>query len=266
MRTPTTVHRIGRGTAANEVRTPPRAPVRAMQVVEALAQAKGDLSLAALSTALALPKTSLLHLMRALEAARYVRRVPAGFQLGVASYRLAAMIDASDGFANSTQQVLQELLLHTRETVLLGQFASDRLSGIYIERLPSPQPVRFTPDLNIGRPLYCTALGKTLLAFGGQETLETYLRSVKLTRFTTRTLTSRRALRAELAEVRAKGIARSADEMLEGGGALAAPVFDDEGEIRMVLVIAAPTARLLTHGHKWSTLLKDAAARLSGMS
>ncbi|WP_162593019.1 IclR family transcriptional regulator [Variovorax sp. PBL-E5] len=265
MRTSTVVHRIDRGTAAVEVRTPPRAPARAMQVVEALAQSRDGLSLAALSAALALPKTSLLHLMRALEAARYVQRVPAGFQLGVGSYRLAAMIDATNGFAHSSQQVLHELLQQTRETVLIGQFAPDRLSGIYIDRLPSPQAVRFTPDLNIGRPLYCTAMGKVLLAFAGDETLATYLQSVRLSRFTDRTLTSKRALRAELAEVRANGFARSADEMLEGGGALAAPVFDQEGRIRMSLVIAAPTARLLAHGGKWSTLLKDAAAGLSGV-
>ncbi|MGT2434032.1 helix-turn-helix domain-containing protein (plasmid) [Cupriavidus basilensis] len=63
-------------------RTPPRAPVRAMRVLEALSHEKDGMSLAAISVELEVPKTSALHLLRALEVAGYVRRTPAGFVLG----------------------------------------------------------------------------------------------------------------------------------------------------------------------------------------
>jgi IclR family KDG regulon transcriptional repressor len=259
------IHRSGHVAPTPETRQPPRAPVRSMQVMEALARAREGLSLAALSIALELPKTSLLHLLRALEAARYVRRVPAGFQLGERSYLLAALIDATDGFSNASQQVLLELLQQTRETVLLGKFTPGRMMAAYFERLPSPQPMRFTPELNEDRPLYCTAMGKVLLAFSPEKTVNAYLRSVTLQRFTPHTVRSKQALRDELASARQQGMALSVDEMVEGGGSLAAPVLDGEGRIRMALVIAAPSARLLPHSAAWAVLLKKGVERLSGM-
>ena len=51
---------------------PPRAPLRVMQVIATLAKHRDGLSLAQLSEALQLPKTSLFSLLRSLESGGYV--------------------------------------------------------------------------------------------------------------------------------------------------------------------------------------------------
>jgi IclR family transcriptional regulator, KDG regulon repressor len=259
-----TVHRSGRATSA-VLRQPPRAPVRSMQAIQILATAREGLTLAALSAALKLPKTSLLHLLQALEAAHYVKREKGVFQLGAGSRQLAALIGTGDGFPSASREVMHELLEQTRETVLLGRFADGHTAARYFERLPSPQTMRFTPDLHEDRPLYCTAMGKVLLAYAPEAETQAWLKSATFERFTPRTVRSRKALRKELSRVRAQGIALSADEMFEGGAALATPVFDNAGDIRMALVIAAPSARLLPRSAAWAELLKKGAARLSGL-
>lgn len=236
-----------------------------MAVVEALARAQQPLPLAALSAQLRLPKSSLLYLLQALETARYVQRTPDGFALGDATYRLASQIDVTDEFTAVTRHVMRDLLQKTRETVLLGQFGPDRLSGIYIKSLTSPQEVRFTPTVSVTKSLYSTAMGMTLLAFAGEGVLQAYLRTVQLKAFTPHTVTTQRELRKRLTEIRHRGYAVSVEQTMIGGSAVAAPVFDRDGAIIMVLVIAAPTQRLVANVSAWAALLIEGAGHLSGI-
>lgn len=245
-------------------RDPPRAPVRVMQVLEALSTTRAAVSLASLSTQLSLPKTSLMHLLRSLESGGYVRRVDAGYKLGQRSFRLAASIGTSTVFEEVAADVLQALRDATQETALLGAFSADRRSAVYVERRASPQAMRFAPEVGEQRPLYSSGLGKLLLAFAAPEFVETYLRSVKLVPHARRTLRTRAALRQALAEIRATGVSVSIDEMADGGSAIAAPVFGARGEIHAALVLAVPTARFLTQRRKLEALLRKGAEELSG--
>jgi DNA-binding IclR family transcriptional regulator len=245
-------------------REPPRAPVRAMQVIETLAQTRAAMSLAGLSAQLALPKTSLMHLLRALEAAGYVRRSEGGYKLAQRSFRLAAAIGTSTVFEEVAADVLQSLRDATQETTLLGAFSADGGFAVYTDRRASPQAVRFAPEVGEQRPLYSSGVGKLLLAFSDPEVVAAYLKSVKLVPHARRTLRTKAALMEALARIRAEGIAVSIDEMADGGSAIAAPVLGAQGEIRAALVIAAPTARFLTHREKLEALLRKGAQELSG--
>lgn len=258
------VHRAD-GRATSAVRTPPRAPVRAMQVLEALAVARGPLSLAALSVSLELPKTSAMHLLRALEAAGYIRRTAAGFEIGPASVRLAAKIGPGKDLDGSVREVLQDLLEATQETILLGTFTDDRRCAVYTQRLASPLPVRFTPEVGGQRPLYASGIGKLLLAFSPPTFVDEYLARTKLERVTPKTVSTRAALHRQLQHVRRVGLALSVDEMADGGSALAAPVFDRQGDVVFAVVIAAPTGRMLERRTTFEVVLRQAADRLSGL-
>lgn len=234
-----------------------------MQVLEVMAEGQGPVSLAAISTRLQVPKTSAMYLLRALEQAAYIQRTPTGFQLGVSSYRLAAKIRTANGFEKASQQVLQELLDTTKETILLGGFTEDQRAAVYTTRYPSPQSVRFAPEVGEQRPLYASGLGKLLLAFSPDEFVADYLRKVKLEKLTDSTVSSKQALKAQLAVVRATGVSSSIDEMAHGGSALAAPVFDQQGKLHCGLLIAAPTARMKAHRAMFEAVLSESAVRLS---
>lgn len=236
-----------------------------MQVLEVLAASGSGLSLGALAAALSVPKTSLFALLGALDAAEYVRRTSTGFQLATASFRLAAAIGSVDAFDISSKQVMEELHRLTGESVLIGRLGDDKSGAVYLQRLSSPQAVSFTPALNERRPLYCTSIGKTLLACSPPSIVNAYLNSTEFKRFTPRTITSKRKLREELRRVQAAGFAVSMDEMVDGGAALAAPIFGEDGYVALALVIAAPTHRLMSKQASWSLALKDSAKSLTGL-
>ncbi|VCU68503.1 Acetate operon repressor [Pigmentiphaga humi] len=258
-------HRVLKSAADTAPRTPPRAPVRAMQVVEVLADSKESLSLAALSAHLGLPKTSLMHLLRALEASSHVVRTEAGYALGERSFRLAARIGARDFFETAAPQILRQIRQSTLETVLLARLTEDRRSAVYFLILPSPQPVRFVPEVEEPRPLHATAAGKLLLACSPEDISAEIIANLRLDRHTPNTIVSKAALRKHLAEIRTNGVSLSIDETAEGGSALSAPVYDQSGRLYCAVVIATPTARMKANQRFLRSVLVDGAARLSAL-
>lgn len=243
--------------------SPPRSPHRAMQVIEHLASERDGLTLGALSSALELPKTSLLQLLRALEGSGYVQRHGGVYLLGPASFRMGTLITSNNSAIGASRAVLQHLLEQSGESVLLGGFTADRKFGVYTERLESPHAIRFAPAVGEQRPLYCTGIGKALLAFSPASEAAEYIRTLKLQRYTKHTLGSKAALAEELARIRQRGVAVSIEEMVEGGAAIAAPVFEAGGGLRGCVVIAAPAARLRAHGPELERLIRQGGERLS---
>lgn len=228
-----------------------------------IAKRGGPSSLAELSTRSTIPKSSLVQLLQALEEARYVARLAGGYALGAGSHRLAAAIGAGHSAQAAARDALEALANSTRETALLGRFGPDRRSARYTDRVSSTQPVRFTPELDEPRPLHCTALGKVLLAWSPPAVAQQALRGAPLERFTDRTIWRKAALTKELNRVRSAGYARSIDEMVEGGGALAAPVLDAAGREPWALVIAAPSHRIARNETAWVELLTRHASELT---
>lgn len=240
-----------------------RAPARALQVVELLADARTAVSLSTLSTRLGMPKTSAMHLLRALAGGAYVQRTQAGYELGVASYRLATRLGATNYFEQAMRPVLQAMFEATGESIVLGVVSDDRRSAVYTTSLPSRQAFRFAPQVGEHRPLYATGVGKLLLAFAPAAFLDEYLRHIRIERFTPKTVATKTALREQLKRIRDTGMAVSVDEMVLGGSSLAAPVFEADGSASTALLIAMPTVRFGANRRRFEAVLMDGAAKLS---
>ena len=99
---------------------PPRAPTRAMRVIEALAVRPDGLALAELGRDLGLPKTSLFSMLRALESEAYVENAGGVYRLGPAALRLGALIGGGDTLERKLSPLLAPVVKKAEETVLLA--------------------------------------------------------------------------------------------------------------------------------------------------
>ncbi len=93
-------------------------------------------------------------------------------------------------------------------------------------------------------PVYCTGVGKVLLAWEPEEEVRRFLASIPLLRFTPNTLTDPEALIRELRSVRARGYAVDREERERGVRCVAAPVRDSQGRVVAALSVCAPASRL----------------------
>ncbi len=241
---------------------PPRAPVRVMQVISALAGQRDGLSLAQLSEALQLPKTSLFSLLRALEAGGYVMSENGHHRLGPETYSLAAAIQKTDGFPGNVRPWLSELHKACNETVLVGVPSNDWTQLIYVDVIEASSWLRYSANVGARRPLYSTSLGLTMLAFASPERQQHYMASTPLNAVTHHTITSRTALQQALRQIRAEGCACSSGS-IEGATGVSAPVFDSSGELQAAVGMAGPTARYERNAEHFEALVVRCGEQMS---
>lgn len=116
--------------------------------------------------------------------------------------------------------------------------------AISIEKFDSPQPVGLDARLGGVMPLHCTGVGKTLLAYHGEELLDQIAHPPGLARMTTHTLDSLPQLRRELDRIREQGYAVDQEEAVEGLSCVAGPVFNHLGQVVAAFSVAGPATRL----------------------
>lgn len=79
--------------------------------------------------------------------------------------------------------------------------------------------------------MYCTSLGKAILAFSDEETRQQVISRIKFHRKTGRTIMDKEALLAELERVKEQGYALDAREVEEHMECVGAPVFGSDGSV-----------------------------------
>lgn len=132
------------------------------------------------------------------------------------------------------------LAKETGETIHLSIL--DGHEVIYIEKIDSDQPIRAYSMVGGRAPAYAVATGKALLAAQQESIWDTL--PAQLTRYTSKTIVEREALKAELAKVVRAGYAINRGEWRADVGGLAAPIFNGFDRPIAAVGISGPLARL----------------------
>jgi DNA-binding IclR family transcriptional regulator len=137
---------------------------------------------------------------------------------------------------------LQELNQQTRETIHLT--VRHGLSAVYVEKLDSPEPLRIHSRIGAAVPLYCTAVGKVMLAYMAPDERDKVIRQLELKKLTPNTAGSLQELEAELYRVRKNGYACDLEEHELHIRCVAAPIWDHAGGVHASVSITAPMVRM----------------------
>jgi IclR family KDG regulon transcriptional repressor len=136
---------------------------------------------------------------------------------------------------------LRELAFGQSVNAHLGVFYGNR--ALYLHREVGGGSVIIGEVVGLREPAYCTALGKTLLAFLPDAAFESYLSKEEFIPFTAYTIVDTARLRTERARIRKDGFAISDQEAHEGVIGVGAPVTDFIGEARAAISISVPKSR-----------------------
>ncbi len=141
------------------------------------------------------------------------------YALGPAALRLGAIIAADAGVLAAARPVAAELMLRTGETVMLATLDERSAEALYLDVIYSQQDIRYSPRVGSRWPLYCTGMGRALLAFQEPSFIHRYLAETDMLRRTPRTVTERTRLRRIIDEVRGSGVVVTQGEHTIGAGA-----------------------------------------------
>lgn len=240
-----------------------QAVLRALSLLKAFSPERPERSLAELTQAVGLNKTTAYRLLSALESEGLVERAPGGdgYRLGPELLALGSRALRAGELRAASRAELLELAQRTRETATL-EVRVDRDVLILDEAL-GPHVLGSTPSIGTRWPAHATSTGKVLLAHMGAAELEEWLKG-PLAAPTPRALTDRVALRRELARVHERGVAVSLEELEPGFVAVGAPVRSAPGDVVAAISVGGPKGRLAAG--RLSVLMRDvpaAAARVS---
>jgi len=241
----------------------PRSVLRLLRIFEPAATTRDGHTLAQISSLIGSPKSSMLMLLRPLVASGYLLHIDGRYRLGPAAFRLAADILSTRDFNQLMRPFMEDLVARSRESVFLATVGRDPRLFAYVERIDSPQAIRYSVPIGSMRPLYCSAAGLALLAFQDEAWRESYLRGTQIKPLTGRTVTSKTVIRQNLEKIRAEGLAISVGEAIPGAAGIAAPIVNADGSVSAALLIAAPVDRFQHDLPVLRKLIKEVAARAS---
>ena len=164
------------------------------------------------------------------------------YRLGAAMFRLG--FQALDGLElrSLARPAMEGLGTTTGETVHLGALEDGDI--VYIEKVESQHPVRTVSRIGAIATLHCAAVSKAILAFLPEAELNTLLASHELTKRTDHTLTTRKALEADLVLTRERGYALDDEENEPGIHCVSAPIFSGDREVAGSMSVSTPISRI----------------------
>jgi IclR family transcriptional regulator, pca regulon regulatory protein len=168
------------------------------------------------------------------------------YRLGLRVTDLGMAALNSTGLREHSRPYIQELRQRTSYAVSLAVL--DGADILYVDRAPSFRHGRGRSDLDLHPgsrlPAYCTSMGKLLLANLPDPEQRELFTSMKLTKRGPNTITSKRALRDELEEVRTAGFAVNDEELGPELYSISAPVRNEDREVVAAIDMAAHSSMI----------------------
>jgi|HubBroStandDraft_6_1064221.scaffolds.fasta_scaffold108307_3 DNA-binding IclR family transcriptional regulator len=242
---------------------------RAMSLFELLANAQRGMTLSELSRKLSIPKSTTHYLLHTLVTRGYIQRGAGGrhYLLGLRFSDVASTSPAELNLRTMAtpflRQMTTRLNLTSTATILRGA------EGVIIARIESLQDTGGGAWIGRHVDLHCTAQGKALISTLTEEHLNRLFAGRELAHYTSKTILSLAALKADLTRVRANGFALNDEEQVFGLRAIAVPVIDPIGAVVASVSVRGstsqiPLSRVPQIARDVMLVARDLSQRLSG--
>lgn len=226
--------------------------MRLLLLLEEVARAGVPVAPSTLVEALDLPKPTIHRLLTKAEQEGFLQRDVDGRSYGPGQRlrRLSTNTLSSQRMRTERLLIMKGLSETVGETCNLA--APGRFAMVYLDRVETHWPLRIQFPVGTEVPFHCTASGKMYLSSLRSDKLDRLLGWLELEPLTSRTITDKAALKAELAQTRKRGYATDDVEFMADMVAIAVPIRDVTGRLLTTLSIHAPTQR-----HSAESLVED---------
>jgi IclR family transcriptional regulator, KDG regulon repressor len=235
---------------------------RGLQLLQLFSQAPNGFTAKQVAERSRLPVSTVHRFLANLELSGFLNCSGKVYHLGTACFAVGQAALAQLDIRRVSLPYLQELNRQTRETVhLTVRYGS---SAVYVEKLDSTEQLRIFSRIGASVPLYCTAVGKVMLAYMPEDQRKRLLPQLELKRFTANTIGSLQELEAELQRIRKNGYGCDLEEHEIHIRCVAAPIWDHDGVVNASLSLTAPIVRMpVARLRQLSSLIQAAGLQIS---
>jgi DNA-binding IclR family transcriptional regulator len=217
---------------------------RAIELLEFLSETDKLPTLAGICQHTGLHKSTAHRLLMVLERSGLIERTgDHRYRLGLKLHELGQRALDQIDVRTRARPHLRSLSAQMHETVHLGVLQKAKV--VYLEKLDAnSRTVCFASVTGTSNPVYCTAMGKAMLAFLAPDAAEEVIAGIRFRRFTANTLGSEGELRSALERARRRGYAIDDEEIEPGVRCIGAPIFSPSGAPIAAVSISGPVARM----------------------
>lgn len=238
--------------------------VKALDLLDCLAQNRCPMALGELARATGMPKATVHGLLASLCLGGAVEQsgVDGKYRLGVRLFEYGCAVSASWDVVGCSREQMNHIALQTGSSVILSGLQGRE--AMVLEMVEATGAFRVVSEKGSRVPLHCTSQGKLLLAYLPAGERRRALAELDFTAYTPHTIDSRERLEAELELVRQQGYAVENGEYRVGLRSVSAPVFSVEGQVRWAIGIVGMFRRVRSEEFQHAReLVCRAAERIS---
>lgn len=226
---------------------------KGLQILDLLLE-HGELRTSEASRLLGIDKGGASRLLQTLVQAGYAEPAEGRrFRLGRKFADRRPPVRPQRSLRERARPLLAHLSQVTGETAHLAIFADENV--LYLDAVDTPMPLRVDRPAGTLAPIYCTALGKVLLALTNAPLPK------DMKPQTPRTTVEPELFMAQLQQIAAQRYALDDEEFHIGVRCAAAPLCDETGAVVAAVGVSGPTARIdLDQLKNLGVLVRDAAA------
>ena len=216
--------------------------IRAMAVLECFSQKQPELGVTEIAQKLGMQKSTIYNILSTFQDAGYLSKNPTSnkYRLGFKLLHLGYIVSSGMGIRQHFLPAMREIANSTGEICYFGLL--DDLEVLYVEAVYPAAQTQARNILGERAPLYCTGLGKAMLANLPSEEIEQVL-ARPMPGFTKCTITDPSVLRAELDEIRHNGYSVDNMEHEFGIRCVAVPFFSAQGHVMGAVSVSGPSPR-----------------------
>lgn len=219
---------------------------KALKTLTCFSRQRPEWGITELSQQLELSKSIVHRIVSTLENWGFLEQNPVSkkYRLGIKLFELGSLVSGELEIRRHALPVMQELADFSGETVNLTIVDRPSYEGVCIETVDSNQSVKFSTRVGTTMPLHWGASHKILMAFLSDTEINIIINRKGLSPLTEHTITKAELLKEELKKIRRQGYAVSREEVDLGAAAVAAPIFDQHGQITAGLTVVGPLYRM----------------------
>lgn len=209
-----------------------RTTLRTVEILKLASHNPEGITLDDICKKLELPKTSAYDIVTTLAQTgmiHIIKEQKQRYTIGLTAYRIGINYTNNLDFISTIDPVLRAFAKEIGKTVFFGVRSDDAI--VYICKFEPENPIITTATVGTKNPLYCTSLGKAILAYTEEEDRNILLDRMSFKPYTDRTITRRDVLEKELADIKERGYALDARELEEHMECVGAPVFGQDGTV-----------------------------------
>lgn len=216
--------------------------LKALAILDLLSDAK-ERTLSEIARELSLAKSTAYGLLETLTVKRILEKdAGAGtFKLGTKLIELGYCAQTGLDLVRIAAPFLKGLNIRFDETVHLVVLDNDEV--LYIDCIESQRRLRTYSVIGIRAPLYCTSVGKAILAFLPETEIRRIIAERGLMAFTENTITNENRLWQEIGHIRTCGYAIDDREHEDHLRCVGAPISNSRGEVFASVSLSGPAER-----------------------